>query len=113
MQHQQHVRETTKQRNEQLHGTPRFNRTHRTRQHAFLQLQRHFPIRPILFVGPVQITKALFDRGRVQTMPVAIQYHKSKQWDPDQIHKHGHQCNGGIKQVRALPAFKAEILVQD
>ena len=60
-----------------------------------------------------QITKSLLHRSRVQTMPVAIQYHKRKQWYPDQIHKDGYQCNDGIKHVRSLPAFKTKILVQD
>jgi hypothetical protein len=63
MQHQQHVRETTKQRNEQLHWTPRFDRTHGTRQHAFLQLQRHFPVRPIFFVGSVPVNTQDVNKG--------------------------------------------------
>ena len=61
----------------------------------------------------LQVPKLLFHRGGVQTMPVAIQYHKSKQWYPDQIHKHSDQCYCGVKHVRSLPAFKTEILIQD
>jgi hypothetical protein len=60
-----------------------------------------------------QITKSLLHRSRVQTMPVAIQYDKRKQWYPDQIHKHSDQCYCGVKHVRSLPAFKTKILVQD
>jgi len=60
-----------------------------------------------------QVTETLFDRGSVQTMPVAIQHHKSKQWYSNQIHKHGDQSDGGIKHMRSLPAFKTKILVQD
>ena len=67
MQHQQHVRETAEQRNEQLHWTSGFNRTHGSRQHAFLQLQRHFPVRPILFVRTVPVNTQDVNKGTKAT----------------------------------------------
>ena len=73
MQHQQHVRETTKQRNEQLHWTPRFDRTHGPRQHAFLHLQRHFPVRPILFVRTVPVSTQDEDKNNTKFFSQKIQ----------------------------------------
>ena len=86
--HEEQIRQAHEHRDQQLQRASRRNGDHGAREHAFLQLQEHFPERPRIFVLPVQVTLATFHLGRVQSAPVPPDDRKRRERDPDQIQEH-------------------------